>query len=585
MTTFPMFSGRCRWGLLLLAVLLCSLAQAQTPTWQAAALVQSSMPSNANVSATAASATGDFYVTGTFEGQLRLGGRTFTSRGGHDIYLAKWNPITNQAAWVQHFEGDDYDRVTGLAWSNNALYLTGYFNSSRLALGSQTLLNSSPANQLFTDGFVLKLQDNGSSSGVVWTQQLRGAGYDYVSALAVAGTSVFIGGSFSSDTCRLATQELRNTSNTTTTPLANDGFVARLVDGGNTASVAWVQQITGPEDEQVSSLALSGLNVYVGGTQAQFAPGPAQFGTLALPRPMGPAGFVAKIMHIGTQAAWVWVQQIDGNSGDYVHSIAASGSAVYVCGSFGSQPLTLGSIALQTQGHHDAYLARLDDAGTTASWAWARQMSGTGEERAAKVLVDGPSVYLAGSFESPAVTFGPTTLTNTASQSLYAADAFVSCLTPAGVFRWTQQVSGGSFCYAHTLTAIGPALYVGGVVYNDTTAFGTISLASPFGFAGFVGVLSTTTLAALTPLPLAGLALFPNPAHGRAALHLPAGTGAAPFSISILDGLGRVVLRREVAATASGQTTPLELAGLAPGVYAVRVQQGPAQAVQQLVVE
>ncbi|MFD2721202.1 T9SS type A sorting domain-containing protein [Hymenobacter monticola] len=86
----------------------------------------------------------------------------------------------------------------------------------------------------------------------------------------------------------------------------------------------------------------------------------------------------------------------------------------------------------------------------------------------------------------------------------------------------------------------------------------------------------TATTAVLRP---ESIGLFPNPAHGRATVQLPAGAG--PAALTVLDALGRPV--RTQIATAS--KADLDLTGLAPGLYAVRVQAGGTTATRRLVVE
>ena len=78
----------------------------------------------------------------------------------------------------------------------------------------------------------------------------------------------------------------------------------------------------------------------------------------------------------------------------------------------------------------------------------------------------------------------------------------------------------------------------------------------------------------------ATLSLTPNPAYGSVAVHLPA--APSPATLALLDALGRVVC---TAAAPAGADYPLDLAGLASGIYTVRVRAGEALATQKLVVE
>ena len=61
---------------------------------------------------------------------------------------------------------------------------------------------------------------------------------------------------------------------------------------------------------------------------------------------------------------------------------------------------------------------------------------------------------------------------------------------------------------------------------------------------------------------------------------MPAGTGLA--ALALTDALGRVTNTRY---TTAGQEYLLDLAGLAPGVHALRVQAGDAITTRKLVVE
>ena len=84
-----------------------------------------------------------------------------------------------------------------------------------------------------------------------------------------------------------------------------------------------------------------------------------------------------------------------------------------------------------------------------------------------------------------------------------------------------------------------------------------------------------TVLAASAAHATAGLALFPNPAHGTATL-----AGAAPYApLAVLDALGRTVFT--AMAGADGTAQLVLPASLAPGLYLVRT----GAQVQQLVVE
>ena len=81
----------------------------------------------------------------------------------------------------------------------------------------------------------------------------------------------------------------------------------------------------------------------------------------------------------------------------------------------------------------------------------------------------------------------------------------------------------------------------------------------------------------------AALAVYPNPATGgTATVAVPALAGAATATLTLRDALGHLVRTQTVP---TGGPARLSVAGLAAGVYALRVQAGAASAVRKLVVE
>ena len=120
-----------------------------------------------------------------------------------------------------------------------------------------------------------------------------------------------------------------------------------------------------------------------------------------------------------------------------------------------------------------------------------------------------------------------------------------------------------------------------GVVVPAGAVTGPITVQNASGTATTVGsfiVQTATTTAASSAA--AGISISPNPTHGHATLHLPALPGTA--TLTIFDALGRTLHIQTAAANAKAE---LDLIGLAPGLYTVRVQAGGSTATRRLVVE
>ena len=90
---------------------------------------------------------------------------------------------------------------------------------------------------------------------------------------------------------------------------------------------------------------------------------------------------------------------------------------------------------------------------------------------------------------------------------------------------------------------------------------------------------------AQAPTALADLNLYPNPAHIRATVEVPAVPGATSATVTLIDVQGQVVFEQPVSLTATGGTAEVPLLGRAPGLYRVQVQAGDQRTARTLKVE
>ncbi len=151
------------------------------------------------------------------------------------------------------------------------------------------------------------------------------------------------------------------------------------------------------------------------------------------------------------------------------------------------------------------------------------------------------------------------------------------------------QASGGFAAVSAYPAGAGAGFTPYGVAVADVNGDGRPDIVTANYGSDRVGVLLNTgtfTPLAATPAAVAADdgALFPNPARGGFGVRLPAAWGAAPARAELRNALGQVVAVR-AAGLAGGATLDFATAGLAAGVYVLRVQAGGHLLVKRVVVE
>jgi hypothetical protein len=545
--------------LLVLLLAAGATAQAQAPAWRAATAINNANATSSRVRAVAADGNGNLYVAGSYNGTIVLGTLPLSYTTGLGTFVAKWNIAANAYVWAQACGGE----VNTLAVNGANVYIGGVVWGGSTSFGPYTTSNAG------NNAFVAKLTDNGSSGSFAWVQQMGGESFAGVQALAVAGSSIYATGAFNSSTASFGSSTLTNTSPGYTA--VGELYIAKLTDASTSVSVAWAQQVAAGQTGKKGyprGLAVSGSNVYVTGFPA----------------------FVAKFSDAGS---FGWSKPIGGTQ-VYPASLAVRGADVYVTGQFTGATATFGTTTLtQTTGSpnfsSDVFVAKLSDNGPGATDGWALQAGGASSDSTTAILTSGNNLYIAGGFSSPTASFGGTTVVNTSSNTYNGYNIFVARIaeTATGAsFAWALPAGGAGGGRATGLAISNSTLYTVGAVSGTSTTFGNLTVPLATTNAnngnGFVAEIADVTLPTRAATPLAADALYPNPAHGTATVRVPGAAEATTATLTLLDGLGRAV-RAQVAPT--GTTAAFDLTGLAPGVYALRVQAGAALAVRQLVVE
>ncbi|MGI4734686.1 MAG: T9SS type A sorting domain-containing protein [Janthinobacterium lividum] len=532
-------------------------ARAQAPAWQAAISLTAPGTGSAYANAVATDAAGNVYVAGQFSGTLSLGTFSLTSpTSANNGFIAKWNPTTQQFSWARQMGGS----VTSAAVAGTSIYATGYF-SNTASFGTTTLTTAGDY-----DVFVVKLLDAGTSNTLSWVRQAGGAGDDQSEAIAASSSAVYVAGRFA--------QAATFGTTVLTAGTASNGFITKLADGGSTATFTWAQQVASAGPTYASGLAVAGSALYVVGRFEQAT----TIGTSTLSTTGGALAYIAKLLDAGATSSVSWVQApTSAATSMYARGVVVSGSNVYVTGDF-TGTVAFGAQTLTTAGRRDVFVAKLTDGGSGSTFAWAQAAGGAADDLGPGLAVAGNSVYVAGTFTGTA-SFGTTTLTSAGN-----TDIFVTRLVDAGpsaTFAWGQRAGGPGNDSSYDMALSGSLPVVVGS-FNATANFGAqaITNAALYSENAYLALLSPSVLATSSRVATSAGRLYPNPAYGLVTVALLGGTG--PATLTLFDSHGRAV-RTQIAAAST--EIPVDLAGLAPGVYALRVQTGEITTTQKLVIE
>ena len=170
----------------------------------------------------------------------------------------------------------------------------------------------------------------------------------------------------------------------------------------------------------------------------------------------------------------VWAKSAGGSNTDNSNSVATDATGnVYVTGYYYSQTITFGTTTLNntdTIGHSDMFLVKYNTSGNVV---WARSIGGSGDDKSFTVTTCANGyIYITGSFSSPTITFGTTTLTNTGPS--YTMDIFLVKYDSTGSVVWAKSAGGVLDDNATSVTTdVSGNNYITGYFRSPTITFGT----------------------------------------------------------------------------------------------------------------
>jgi len=524
---------------------------AQPPGWAWAKSAGS--VSNDYSNATCTDAGGNVYAAGSFQGTtITIGSYTLqnTATGSNDIFLAKYDANGN-VLWAKSAGGTERDFAYGVcADINGNVYITGFFLSTEIILGTDTLINAGS----YGDIFIIKYD---SSGNVQWARSAGGTSADEAFGICIDSESnIYIAGMFGSPTASFGSDTLNLIG-------YYDIFIAKYTPGGN---LTWVKNMGGTQWDAAYSICTDNhKNIYITGCFQQLA----IFDSDTITGEANVNLFVAKFDSYGNT---IWAKSAYGGhfgTGNYGYAIVADASSnVYITGTY--QFLLTVSDTLANADNKSTFLAKYDSSGNAL---WARSPGGNDYDYGSGICTNsGGNIFITGYFGSSFLNFGGYPVLNA---NVGYDDIYVAAYDSSGNALWAKGAGGQDYDYGMGICSGGGNLYVTGYVGSYSVDFGNTTIINNGSYDIFLAKLSSTVGIEEPPGYDNSLILYPNPATNTFTIKgIPS---SEQVLLQAINPLGKIVYEEELV----GKSEYKVEANFAKGIYFVRAN----ERVRKLIIE
>lgn len=296
---------------------------------------------NTAASSVAVDASGNIFIAGYYNSAtLTMGTFTLNTYGNDDAFVAKLDPMGN-VLWAQSFGDNLAENANGIITdpSGNS-YITGFYKSSNLTVGTTTLNNVSPAS---ADIFLIKLDNAGN----VLSSATFGDMLDEVGTGITRDVSgdIILTGYYFSPSLTIGTSTLTNYG-------SRDVLVVKT---NSNCVTQWAQGGGGNNDDYGYGIGVDAVGrIYVNGHNHSFL---ASFGTQTLSFSGVGDAFLVAYSPTGTA---LWADGVGGGTDDGWNALALDGAGNIYCGGyFSSTSVSLGATNLNCNGSGDLLFAKM----------------------------------------------------------------------------------------------------------------------------------------------------------------------------------------------------------------------------------
>jgi hypothetical protein len=362
-----------------------------------------------------------------------------TLKGGADAFITKLNASGTAILYSTYLGGSSYDQAWGLAVdAQNNIYVTGTTRSPDFPIVNPFQHNYGGN---LADAFVAKIASTGDH--LIYSTFLGGSGFANGTAIS-DGTAIAVdsaGNAYVTGYTSSIAFPTVNASQPVFGGGSYDAYVAKFDPNG---ACLFSTYFGGSGADYGEGIAVDpGGNIYVAGyTTSSGLATPGAFQAIQKAGPFNPNAFVLKLS--GNGSSKDYFTYLGGSVADRAFAITvdAIGSA-YVTGETQSPDFPVQNAFQGYKGGHDAFVARLDAAGSAL--IYASFLGGSSDDTGAGITVDsGGNAYVAGDTDS--ADFPIVSGFQTAKAAGF--DAIIAKLSADGALLYSTYYGGNGDDYA-----------------------------------------------------------------------------------------------------------------------------------------